>query len=924
MTAKGDGPRSLSDLGLTASRPVYKLCFCIVEAKLDTAIVENETNTTKNTAQEILSSIEEISQRANDELDAKRKSRFQQNVANNPFTASAAVNNQARARNNNVNSYEALIGEPSIARVVVRHEEGHEETYYFCRKGSLNGLKLKLAELPAPIGTLASLPVGAEHDLPNGRCVTVLENVRFIPQSADYEWDALKAEFRGEGGARTIESLRKLLREEPGIVIDENIIDALLKEESAAEFITDGIRRNVIEKMDLRDQPILDQYQNRIFRLPLDSQLLILGAPGTGKTTTLIRRLGQKVDPVFLDDDEKQLLTQTGAAVDDERGWIMFTPTELLKLYVKEAFNREGISASDKQIRTWSDFRENLARNEFPVLKSAVNKGRLIMKDAVTILTPAAEADLIGLFEDFDQWQNAAYWQELQTDAERLSDNPSPTVAEIGQSILSAINTSGDTGNPATFLAFTALTAMIREAANLRKNETDKKLEETLTLQLNKDRAFLDKLATFIEELSEVDEETDDQEIDEEEADAPRVGRRAAMSRYKSVSRSYARARAQGKQVSRNSSTGRIIEWLADRIITEDLAKEIGKSLIIQSALRRFINPVQGYIDKIPNRYRRYRQARQTEGHWYQSEGFALTDAHPLEVDLILLTILRNIDSLIAGVRNSDEGSKQTLDRLQKLYYTQVLVDEATDFSPIQLACMAAISRPRIRSFFACGDFNQRFTSCGVRSIEQVKWAIPKIAEEHISIAYRHSNQLHRLAQAIIMLSGEKTTSAHVSDEYTNNEGYAPVLALNLDKEDVLAAWLSARIQEIEKSVDKLPSIAILVNDEQAVGSVAKALKPAVEHDNIQVIPCFNGQVLGRDNGAAVRIFSVEHIKGLEFEAVFFVGLDKLAETHHDLFDKYLYVGATRAASFFGITCEAGLPSKLAPIQELFQESWKN
>jgi len=56
-----------------------------------------------------------------------------------------------------------------------------------------------------------------------------------------------------------------------------------------------------------------------------------------------------------------------------------------------------------------------------------------------------------------------------------------------------------------------------------------------------------------------------------------------------------------------------------------------------------------------------------------------------------------------------------------------------------------------------------------------------------------------------------------------------------------------------------------------------------------------------------VRVFDVQHIKGLEFEAVFFVGLDRLAKREPDIFAKYLYVGATRAALFW-FHDEAQLP----------------
>lgn len=36
--------------------------------------------------------------------------------------------------------------------------------------------------------------------------------------------------------------------------------------------------------------------------------------------------------------------------------WLMFTPTELLKQFLKEAFAREGVPASDQRIRAWYDY----------------------------------------------------------------------------------------------------------------------------------------------------------------------------------------------------------------------------------------------------------------------------------------------------------------------------------------------------------------------------------------------------------------------------------------------------------------------------------------------------------------------------------------------------------------------------------------
>jgi len=69
-------------------------------------------------------------------------------------------------------------------------------------------------------------------------------------------------------------------------------------------------------------------------------------------------------------------------------------------------------------------------------------------------------------------------------------------------------------------------------------------------------------------------------------------------------------------------------------------------------------------------------------------------------------------------------------------------------------------------------------------------------------------------------------------------------------------------------------------------------------------------------------VFAIQHIKGLEFEAVFFVGVDKLAAIHPELFDKYLYVGITRAATYLGMTCAGKLPSTLEPLRRMFASRW--
>jgi hypothetical protein len=136
---------------------------------------------------------------------------------------------------------------------------------------------------------------------------------------------------------------------------------------------------------------------------------------------------------------------------------------------------------------------------------------------------------------------------------------------------------------------------------------------------------------------------------------------------------------------------------------------------------------------------------------------------------------------------------------------------------------------------------------------------------------------------------------------------------------DDVVLWLAERILEIERFVGQLPSTAIFVNSEKDVGPIAEALNAALAEDNIPVMACREGQAVGQEGN--VRVFDIQHIKGLEFEAVFFISIDQLAAMHPALFDKYLYVGATRAATYLGLTCESQLPARIEELRPTFRQT---
>ncbi len=81
---------------------------------------------------------------------------------------------------------------------------------------------------------------------------------------------------------------------------------------------------------------------------------------------------------------------------------------------------------------------------------------------------------------------------------------------------------------------------------------------------------------------------------------------------------------------------------------------------------------------------------------------------------------------------------------------------------------------------------------------------------------------------------------------------------------------------------------------------------------------CMNGEVLG--DAQNVRLFNIKYIKGLEFEAVFYVDLDTIVKGNDDMLDRYIYVGISRASFYLAITVNEELPDRLNYISEFFEE----
>ena len=684
-----------------------------------------------------------------------------------------------------------------VARVVAKNEKtGSLEVYYIARGEApkTQGI-FRIASYRAPIGSLASWAVGDEGEIYTPR------EIRDFSLQCKAQ---INAEFSlASNGARSWDSrntkVSRINHDDVTILSLRTFVDQIDNLENSDQVV-EGVLRKAITEVALRDQPILDRSQDEIFRSPISARIFLSGRPGSGKTTTLIRRLGQKTDIQALGESNENvnLLEETASDCDGvaiKKNWYFFSPTRSMGSYLASAISREGLVGNAENIKVWDDFSQEIAQS-LRIIRSANTVGDFIFDGGASNLNGFAKDNYI--FDSF--WEY--YISAIRTHLKNLAN--------------------GWTGSQNT------------EVARTGRN--------------------------FIE------------------------------------------------YIENNNSIGKL---LSERRVVIKAIGQLDARLLPASAstLSYWIK----YVSRMYRSFRREPGARKWFRDGVNLDGNSISKR---ELDILLLAYLRASTDMLEHFPAS--GILQDIKKMRRI---QVLVDEATDFSIVQLACMYELSHPNIRSFFLSGDLNQRFSSGGIRNMGELKWINRDFKIMEVSKSYRQSIALSKLADVILTIPDGAIQRAELPTDILRKDSVLPVWAENLNSTELATKWLRDRINEIVVRTDRKVTIAVFVNSENKVTPMAEALTKHSEILNRGVVACHNGEILGI-NSDDIRVFDVKHIRGLEFEAAFFIGVDELIDSEPNSFLSFLYVGATRAATFLGMTFSGSVPVQLRALEGYFESSW--
>ncbi len=782
-----------------------------------------------------------------------------------------------------------------VACVQVAPNDGIE--YVFVTSGEFHprrnpsSASVQYVRYRLPLGRLAEATPGQ-----NAKVIveeTVGRDTRTRHVFVDEYFIRSKDIFRVSNEAELIDAVNNEISFADGSLFIRRLREWLgLAAEEMAAMVARPIRRRVANRFELADIPVVDRAQGDIWRLDIRKFIVIAGAPGTGKTTTAIKRIAQKTDAASL--AESREVTQFPLEplrkwLKGPTGWALFTPSELLRGYLHEALAQEGLAVTEDQVPVWSTTKVRIARD---VLRY-IGQDRFLSLGQELVATRDSKS--------LTAWTKGF-----------LTHFNSRIHVEVG-------------------IAVSEQSELLREVLG----QIQRKCAE-LRLEIEPLRDELEKLRVGNERASS-DQERDKLRHQMNDLEAKLNRLTTSYSPLAAILEMWQEVMAIAKATP-NTSAGRTLGrflLLRDRFRgVAGLEPENTMSRTVSAAIRgvvaKFVDESGDALDsslrRIPIAYQEYRLRSAENITFYRPVAMAAVNdkrVDSLELDSLIYAALITLREALTGREFLQRGGNSLTQRLINEFRYVIAVDEATDFSAVELACMRLLAHPVFDCATFAGDLMQRMTNQGIGDWQAISGLVQQPEMHELKLSYRQSRKLLRIAACLY----EKSIGqpAPFSAGYAENADDPDALWYQNQSSQEQSRWVTLRIGEVYRICDQtLPSVAVLVPDEGDVRPVADLLRgPLIETYGIETEACLEGRILGTQ--AKVRVFSVQFIKGLEFEAVFFLGVDRMAVLSPDLVDRFLYVGLTRARSFLAVTTHGAFPQELSHIRNFFhQGTWEH
>lgn len=788
----------------------------------------------------------------------------------------------------------------------------------------------------------------------------------FLPKFEHYEIDATDLNLvYDEESLIGIRSLIKLLEKRNIILQKKNILseeinkqkDETLKRELEKELEElikaekdmldkqNSIQQHIRSSNELRAIPFLDETQENIKRNKVfNGPIIINGGPGTGKTTALIQRITFLVHTTILEYKSDFTEYEKDLLFNQNTSWLFFTPTELLRLYLQNAMVKEGLQSDNRRVTLWSLHKELLFR-EFGYINSKSKKGfkysanqeRVFKNDILTIS---------GLIENYENFflQNIRNIHNQTIEFQFTSQN----INTLAVKIIEVLN------NNSSLNSFEDLIKIYIELEKFKASAIDLRLELSLKLkgissnmqiEVMKNTELIVKLKKLYESdliEKELDQEViDDQDLisDEEDEDEIQLENKKMgknddeifkLKFNKSLINLIRKISLQKKSVKiKFTKLEKEVQILLETYLEKIDYNEFSELAIFK---RFFYNLTRGIevnvINKLSNSYKIYRRKVLLESGFIKPRNLEVLRSSVKsgnnrlfsdEIDFVLYIILKIINKIFFISENYFNTSEAKSISVYKDNMKMVIaIDEAIDFTPLELGCMTYLSYPKYRCVTLVGDVMQRMENEGITDWNSFVSMNNDVEIFDLNLSYRQSPTLLKIAEKLFEDQTNKRPNFISAYSDASKDFYPLKLIQNQLSEKM--HWLSNRFLEINGLCPNLPSIAVFVPNDEKVKTITDELNRIDELivNGLQAVACLNGQILG--DAQKIRVFNIQHIKGLEFEAVFFLDIDDYFNIEQELVSRYLYVGLTRATMFLGVQANYKFPNHLKSIEPFFED----